>query len=285
MEAHHDHGAGRRRLGIVTLINAAGFVLELAGGLAFGSVALVADAVHMLFDATAYGTAFAAALVAERVEGSDAFPFGLHRLEVVAALVNGMLLIPMAGFILWEAYQRFLAPTDIALLPTAAIALGGLLVNVVSVAYLEHDGMSLNERGAFAHLLGDAAGSVAVLAGLTVIWLTGTALVDPLVAVLIAVFVLWSAGRVLMEGAGIIMQKSPVDPAVIAEAVTSLDGVADAHSIRAWQVCSRVNVCTLHASVTVTTLADAETVRRSVAETLRDRFGMEHVTVQIEQAD
>lgn len=284
MDDHIHHAGDSHRLAVVAAINVAGFAAELIGGILFGSVALLADAAHMLFDAVSYVTAFAAATAAERMDGSEEWPFGFHRLEVLAAIVNGLLLIPMAGWIVWEAYQRFLAPMAIDLLPAATVATAGLAVNLLSVWYLQ-GAEGLNERGALYHLLSDAAGSVAVLVGLAAIRLTGSAVIDPVVAVVIAVFVVWSAARVLLEGTGIILQRSPVDPDALREAVAAIDGVADVHGVRAWQVCSRVNVCTLHAAVTVETLADADAIRRTVTDRLRDRFGMEHVTVQIEQAD
>ena len=129
----HDHGHGAaggstRTLALVATINVVGFVAELAGGLVFGSVALLSDAVHMLFDALAYVMAFGAALVAERYEVSDRWSYGLHRLEPLSAFLNGALLLPMVGFILYESYQRFLDPIAIGTGPTLAIEYTGIRV-------------------------------------------------------------------------------------------------------------------------------------------------------------
>ncbi|MFB6149407.1 MAG: cation diffusion facilitator family transporter, partial [Halobacteriales archaeon] len=150
----HDHSHGHERarssrtLALVAAINLVGFVAELAGGLLFGSVALLSDAVHMLFDALSYVMAFVASYVADRYEGSTRWSYGLHRLEPLAAFLNGVLLIPMVGYILWESYQRFLEPVAINPELTLIIATGGLLVNIGSVYVLQGGEMSLNERGA-----------------------------------------------------------------------------------------------------------------------------------------
>ncbi|MDY6777019.1 MAG: cation diffusion facilitator family transporter, partial [Candidatus Nanohaloarchaea archaeon] len=191
--------------------------------------------------------------------------------------------IPMAGWIVWEAYQRFLSPVTINIGYSLAIATGGLIVNVASVYYLQGDEeMSLNERGAFYHLLGDAGGSIAVILGLIVVAFTGIRVVDPLAAVLIAGLVVWSAGKVLLEGTGIILQRSPIDPDAIQEEVEAEDGVAGAHDIRCWRVCSNVNVCTVHATMSVETLEEAETLRKEIDQRLKDRFDLQHITLQVE---
>lgn len=212
----HSHGHGSsspssRKLAAVSVINLVGFLAELAGGLLFGSVALLSDAFHMLFDALAYVMAFAAARVADRYDEGGRWSYGLHRLEPLAAFLNGLLLLPMVGFIFWESYQRFLDPVTIGTGPTLVIATGGLLVNVGSVYVLQGGEMSLNERGAFYHLLGDAAGSIAVIASTLIIEVTGLRIVDPVVAGLIALLITWTAGKVLYGSGAIFLQRTPFD--------------------------------------------------------------------------
>ncbi|MDY6770688.1 MAG: cation diffusion facilitator family transporter [Candidatus Nanohaloarchaea archaeon] len=284
---HETHGHGENasttKLGVVTGINAVGFFIELLGGLLFGSVALMSDAIHMLFDAAAYATAFVAAYIAESIDASDRWTYGLHRLEVLSALINGFLLIPMAGWIVWEAYHRFLSPVTINLQYALPIAVGGLIINLASALYLHGDEeMSLNERGAFYHLLGDAGGSIAVILGLTVVATTGIRAADSVAAILIAALIIWSAVKVLREGGGILLQQSPIDPASIEDAVEAMDGVENAHDIKCWQVCSNVNVCTVHATMTVKTLDEAENLRQRIDEDLKEQFNFQHVTIQIE---
>ena len=186
MSKNHEHKkSSSKKLGIVSLINIIGFVVELFGGLAFGSIALLSDAFHMLFDATAYIIAYITAHVAETREESEVWNFGFHRLETMAAFFNGALLLPMAGYIIWESYQRYINPTQIGTLPTLIIGIGGLIVNLISVYYLEGDEMSLNEKGAFYHLLGDAGGSIAVIISTLTIRYTRILATDPITAILI----------------------------------------------------------------------------------------------------
>jgi cobalt-zinc-cadmium efflux system protein len=280
----HDHGSphrpGSRSLALVAIVNLVGFAAELAGGLLFGSVALLSDAVHMLFDALAYVMAWAASYVADRHAGSDRWAFGLHRLEPLSAFVNGALLIPMVGFILWESYQRFLDPIAIGTGPTLAIAVGGLLVNVVSVWVLEGGEMSLNEKSAFYHLLGDAGGSVAVVVSTLVVGYTGVGWVDPLTAGLIALLIVWSAGKLLRGSGAIFLGRSPVDPREICDAVARVDGVTDVPDFHAWQICSELTVASAHVGTTAETMAEVDECNRRIHEVL-DQYGVDHATIEL----
>src|SRR6056297_402583 len=213
-EDNHDHEnsvTSTRKLGTVSAINLIGFSIELVGGLLFGSISLLSDAFHMLFDASAYLMAFASAFMSEHVDPDNSWSYGLHRLETLSAFFNGALLIPLAGYIVWESYNRFLNPVEIGVIPTVVIGTGGLLVNFISILYLQGGKMSLNERGAFYHLLGDTGGSVAVIVSAVVIQITGFKPVDPLVALLIAGAIVWSAAKVLRGSTSILLQKSPVE--------------------------------------------------------------------------
>ncbi|MEF8853717.1 MAG: cation diffusion facilitator family transporter [Haloarculaceae archaeon] len=277
--SHGPEGSSSRSLAAVAGVNLVGFVVELAGGLAFGSVALVSDAVHMLFDALAYVMAFAAAAVAERVEGGDGWTYGLHRVEPLAAFLNGLFLLPMVGFILWESYQRFLDPVAITVGPTLMIAVGGLFVNAVSVVVLEGDDMSLNERGAFYHLLGDAGGSVLVIVSVLAVEFLGRRVVDPLAAVLIAGLVAWSAVRVLRESGAIFFLKAPVDARAVRAAVLDVEGVTGVSDLHVWQVCSQLTVATVHVEADVATVAALEAVNSEVHAVLAEH-GVDHATVE-----
>ncbi|MDS0477404.1 cation diffusion facilitator family transporter [Natrinema sp. 1APR25-10V2] len=285
--SHDDHSHGHdasstssRKLAAVSVINLLGFLAELAGGLLFGSVALLSDAFHMLFDALAYVMAFAAAHVADHYGEGDEWSYGLHRLEPTAAFLNGVLLLPMVGFILWESYQRFLNPIEIGTGPTLAIAFGGLLVNVGSVYVLQGGEMSLNERGAFYHLLGDAGGSVAVIVSTIVIEMTGYQIIDPIVAGLIAVVITWSAGKVLRGSSAIFLHRTPFDSDEVRAVLREIDGVTAVDDLHAWQICSQITVATTHIETDVETMAEAEDVSRRVHEELA-HHGVDHVTVEL----
>ncbi|WP_160134115.1 cation diffusion facilitator family transporter [Halococcus salsus] len=276
----HGHGddASTRTLALVAGINVVGFVAELAGGLLFGSVALLSDAVHMLFDALAYVMAFAASHVATNAETSDRWSFGLHRLEPLSAFVNGALLVPMVVFIVYEAVQRFIDPVGIATGPTLLIAGFGLAVNLGSVLVLEGGEMSLNERGAFYHLLGDAGGSVAVIVSVLAVEYTGVSVIDPITAGLIALVVLWSAGKLLRGSGAIFLHRTPFDSEAVRTAIAEVDGVTGVTDLHAWQVCSQITVATTHVETAVEGV-DRESVTRQVHDVLAEA-GVDHATVE-----
>ena len=279
----HDHehtGRSSRKLALVAGINLVGFVAELAGGLLFGSVALLSDAVHMLFDALAYVMAWAASYVADHHEGSERWSFGLHRLEPLSAFLNGALLLPLVAVILWEPYQRFLEPVSIGIGPTLAIAVGGLVVNLVSVWILEGGEMSLNEKGAFYHLLGDAGGSVAVIVSTLAVAYTGVRWIDPVTAGLIALLIVWSAGKLLRGSGAIFLGRSPVDPGDICVAVARVDGVTGVPDFHAWQICSELTVATAHVGTDVETMAEATALNRRIHDVLGEH-GVDHATIEL----
>ena len=282
---NHDHGVGAsgtgtRTLALVSVINLVGFVVELAGGLAFGSVALLSDAVHMLFDALAYVMAFGAVYTAERYGEPGEWSFGLHRVEPSAALLNGVLLIPMALYLVYESYRRFLDPVSIDPILTAVIAAGGLLVNVLSVYILQGREMSLNEEGAFYHLLGDTGASIAVIVSMLLITFFDLRIVDPMTAVLIALLVLWSAIRVLRDSIDVLLERSPIPIAEVRATVHEIDGVESVDDLHVWQVCSQLTVASMRISDDATSLEERRAVRERIHEHLTD-LGIDHATVEL----
>lgn len=236
----HDHSSGHgsgggersiRKLGVVALINLGGFVIELAGGLLFGSVALIGDAFHMLFDALAYVLAFGAAYISRRAKPGEYWSYGLDRIEPFTAFLNGILLVPMVGYLVWESYQRFLNPVEIDPLMTAGLATGGLLVNFASVYYLQGGEMNLNEKGAYYHLIGDTGASVAVIVSMLVVEFTGSTIADPITAVLIAVIIIWSAVKLLRESGEIFFQRSPVSVDEVETRLKEIEGIVEPRKV------------------------------------------------------
>lgn len=278
----HTHSEDGRDLLIVALLNIVGFSAELAGGLFFGSIALLSDAFHMLFDAIAYIVAFGAAFLAERFDDNWSWTYGLHRLEPLAAFVNGLLLLPLVGYILWESYQRFIMPTQIATGPTIAIAVGGLLINAVSVLVINDDGMSLNERGALYHLLGDAAGSIAVIVSVVAINITGVQILDPIVAILIAIFVTWSALKILAGSWTIFLHRSPFDTEDVRDEIVALDGVSRIQCVHVWEICSQITVATVQVETDIEDFDSADRLNDELHGVLDDR-GVDHATVELRQ--
>ncbi|WP_347721592.1 cation diffusion facilitator family transporter [Candidatus Nanohalococcus occultus] len=282
-ENNHSHNekTSTKKLGVVSAINLIGFIVELIGGVVFGSIALISDAFHMLFDSLAYITAFGSAYLAENRDGGKEWSFGLHRLETLTAFFNGALLIPMAGYIIWESYQRFLQPIQIDPVPTFAIGFGGLLVNIGSVYYLQGGEMSLNEKGAFYHLLGDAGGSIAVIISTLIIYFTGFQAADPITAVLISGVIVWSAGKVLKGSTGILLQKNPLNSSKIKEEILELDEVEGVRELRIWNLCSQITVASLHVCHNLTELEEVNQTRAEIRKILSEN-GADHITIEME---
>lgn len=289
----HDHGgdetagasgkataeSSTRNLGFVAGINFVGFLVELAGGVLFGSVALLSDALHMLFDTLAYLMAFGASYTADRFQGGDQLTYGLHRLEPIAAFLNGVLLLPMVGYILWESYRRVLDPVSINPELTLIIAGGGLGINIWSVFIVQGGEMSLNERGAFYHLLGDAGGSVAVIISTIAIALFDLRVADPIAAVGIGLLILWSAGKLLSESALIFLQGSPIGLDALRGELVAIDGVERIDDLHVWQVCSQLTVGSVQLSDTATSLDEQRRIRKR-AHSIFNSHGVDHSTVE-----
>jgi cobalt-zinc-cadmium efflux system protein len=275
-----NESVGTRTLALVSVINLTGFFIELAGGLLFGSVALISDAVHMLFDALAYVMAFGAVYTAEQYEASEEWSYGLHRLEPSAALLNGVLLIPMALYIAYEAYTRFTDPVSIDPILTAGVAAIGLIINIVSVYILRGDEMSLNEEGAFYHLLGDTGASVAVIVTMVLITVADLRIADPITAVLIALLVIWSAIRVLRDSVSLLLERSPVPIKEVRSAIREIDSIKSVEDIHIWQICSQLTVATVRVQTHSTTLDEQHAIRETIHDELTD-FGVDHATVEL----
>lgn len=286
--ASHEHSdetrAGSqsiRKLGLVAAINFAGFVIELVGGLAFGSVALVGDALHMLFDAVAYIIALGATIIARRSNPSGRWTFGLHRIEPFAAFLNGVLLVPMVLYLVYESYQRYLSPVDIDATMTIILAAGGLLINIGSVYVLQGGEMSLNERGAYYHLLGDAGASIAVIVSMLVVRFTGLSIVDPLTAILIAGLIIWSAVKLLRESGVIFFQQSPINPERIRTAIDGLDGVERVEDLHVWSLSSQIYVASVYVTDSTTTIDERDSLVSQIHEILESEFDVTHATVEV----
>jgi cobalt-zinc-cadmium efflux system protein len=257
-------------------------VVEAVVGFATGSLALLADAGHMLADAGALALALAAQTFAARAR-TERSTFGFRRAEVLAAFVNGMALAGVAVLILKEAVERWLEPRVIdgsAVLLTAA---AGLLVNLlVAGMLLRGQKHNINVRAAFAHVLSDALGSIAaMLAGLAVM-VFGFYRADPLLSGAIAVLVAFSGFRILKETAAILLEAAPahLDVAAIERTIRECPGVAEVHDLHVWRISERFDTLTAH--VVLQRGQHGTDVCRAVAERLKARYGLDHVTIQPE---
>jgi len=272
----------RRRLAIALGITATVMIAEAVGGWLAGSLALLADAGHMLADAAALGLALFVARVAQRPATPER-SFGLLRLEILAALVNGALLIAIAIGIGIEAWHRLTAPPLVdgpLLLGVAGI---GLVANLISLRILHHGHEhSLNQRGAYLHVLGDLLGSVGALAAGAIVVATGWVLADPLISVLITLLVLGSAWRLIKESTDILMEATPNHIALgdVHDRIASVPGVDSVHDLHVWTVTSGVVAMSGH--LVVRNPTDNQPVLEAVQDQMR-ALGINHVTVQMER--
>ncbi len=287
-EDHHLHsaaGANSGRLTIVFVITATFMVVEMAGGMLTGSLALIADAGHMLTDAAGIGLALVAVRLAARPATMQQ-TYGFYRLEILAALVNGLLLFGVGGYILIEAYSRLTDPPDVNALPMVAIAAVGLLFNLIS-AYLLLEGQktSLNLRGAFLEVLSDLLGSATVIVAGIVLLATGFKLVDPLASIVIGLFILPRTWKLTRDALHVLLEGVPpnVDMDEVRKHILEVPGVTGVHDLHVWSLTSGVDIISAH--VVVNETAVPSDILDNLCSCLGEHFDIEHSTFQIEQKD
>jgi cobalt-zinc-cadmium efflux system protein len=279
---HHLGHADNSRTLIGALLLTLGFALvEALAGWWSGSLALLSDAAHMLTDASSLGLAAAAAWLARRPP-SLRHSYGLVRAEILAALLNGLTMLVLIGFIVFEAIQRFNAPQPIAGGAVVAVAVVGLFINLGVAWILHHGEQTLNSRAALLHVLGDALGSVAAIAAGAVILATGWTPIDPLLSLFVALLILVSALRLLREVVHVLMEGVP--PTIKLDAVghdlAALPGVLRVHDLHVWTLSS--GTLALSAHLEIRDLGAWPDLLASARHALAARHGISHVTLQPE---
>lgn len=286
----HHHGLSpgnrnknKRRLALVLGLTALFMIVEVVAGLYTHSLALLADAAHMLTDAGGLALALFALWFAEKPATPER-TFGYYRAEILAALVNAVVLLGISGLILFETYQRLKAPPMVASKPMLAVAALGLLVNVVGLELLRggsHE--SLNMKGAYYELLADALASVGVLIAAAIMWTTGWYYADPLISAAIGLFIVPRTWRMLSEAVGILLEGTPAEVNLpnLRASLERLPGVAAVHDLHVWALTSGVNAMSLHAVPKDDTAH--EMVIRTICEHART-FKISHTTVQVERS-
>lgn len=275
-------GRHKRPLLIAFAITAAYMVVEVVVALATGSLALLSDAGHMLTDVVGLGLALAAIQIAQS-RRSPGQTYGLYRLEVLAALINALLLFAVAAYVLYEAVQRFGDPGDVPGAPMLVVALVGLAVNLVSFQLLRAGAQeSINMRGAFLEVVSDALGSAGVLVAAIVLLTTGWEYADPIVGVAIGLFILPRAWRLGRGALRILLEVAPpdVDVEAVSRALAAVPGVADVHDLHVWTLTSGLEAATGHLRMHPD--ASSAEVMREANELLERDFGIGHVTLQCE---
>jgi cobalt-zinc-cadmium efflux system protein len=289
MSVDHVHASPasehRRRLTAVFLLTLATFVVQIIGGIASGSLALIADSGHNLTDVAGIGLALLAIAFAARPASGER-TFGYLRVEILAAVVNAILLFAIAGYVLVEAWRRWSDPPEVATGLMLAVALAGLVANGISL-WLLRDAQrdSLNLRGAYLEVLGDLLGSVAVIVAAVVIAVTGVARADVVASVAIGLLIIPRTWRLLRESVDVLLEATPrgMDMDEVRRHILEADGVADVHDLHAWTITSGVNVVSAH--VVLTPAADPPAVLDELCRCLAGDFDIEHSTFQLETAD
>jgi cobalt-zinc-cadmium efflux system protein len=282
----HDHSRERskRALAVTLALTCAFLVVEVIGGILTGSLALLADAAHMLSDSVSLGLALFAVWLAQR-PASPQRTFGLNRAEILAALANGVTLVAISIWIFVEAANRFGDPGEVEGGWMMAVAAVGLLVNAAAIAVLHRGGSSsLNVKAAMRHVIADFLASIGVIAAALIIIVTGWQYADPIVSVLIGVLVLASSWTILRDTTQILLEGAPpgIDVSEVGRQMASVPGVVEVHDLHVWMITSGFPALAAH--VLVAEDDDCHLKRLEVAEMLQSRFGIDHATLQMDHS-
>lgn len=294
MSSHHAHDhshfgslakSGKKALITVLAISAFYMVAEGVAGILTGSLALIADAGHMLGDVAALTLALLAAWFASR-PASKSNTYGYFRSEILAALLNGMALLALSGFILYKASFRIFSPIEVLSGPMLVVAILGLGVNLLAMRILAPaSGQSLNMKAAYLEVLADMLGSVAVIGASILIMLTGWTAIDPIVSAVIGLAIVPRTWLLVKQCVHILMEGTPsrIELDELRSAILAVPGVVDLHDLHVWSITSRRDAMSAHA-VIVRSVA-AEQVLTAITDLARERFDLHHTTIQVESRE
>jgi cobalt-zinc-cadmium efflux system protein len=280
----HDHtaGANARQLTIALVLTGTFLAVEVAGGLYFNSLALLSDAAHMFTDAAALALALMAIHIGKKA-ADDKRTFGYRRFEILAAAFNAILLFVVAGYVLYEGVKRIFEPVPVGSIGMLAVAAVGLIVNLISMRVLAgRKDSSLNVKGAYLEVWADMLGSLGVIVAAMIITLTGWRWVDPIVAILIGLWVLPRTWILLRDTTHVLLEGAPrgLVLAEVRSAILAVPGVDSLHDLHVWISGADQPSCTVH--IVLADGADADQVRREAAALLEARFSLHHATIQTE---
>ena len=282
--SHDYRSLEKKRLRIVILLTFIMMVAELVWGYLANSLALLSDACHMLTHFGALTVSLISIEIATRLKSRDK-TFGYWRIEILSALFNGITLLPILAYILYEAYKRFVRPESVIVSQMFVVAVIGLVVNLISAAILADVGREhFNLRGAFLHLIGDTASSVVVVFAAVTIHYTGWNYLDPLVSVLIAaVILIWSIG-LIRESVDILLEAVPrgLNLREVNDAILKIPEVNDIHDVHIWQITSKMYAMTAHVAVRNIPIAETRSILEAINGILDERFHISHTNIQFE---
>ncbi len=284
--AHKAQAASGRALWTAFGLITGYMAIEVVGGLLADSLALLADAAHMVTDAAAIGLALVALWVAGR-PASGRHTYGLQRAEVIAALLNAVSLWLIAGWIFFEASRRFSDPREVQGTVMLSVGAVGLLVNVSAAVVLRRAaGESLNVQGALLHVVGDLLGSVAVVAGAIMVLTLDWPMADPAFSVVIGAIILYTSARLLNKVLRVLMQGTPphLDVPTVCRRLEQVEGVTGVHDVHVWSLTSGYDVLSAHVTAAPGAPDESARILHRLRETARKEFGIAHVTIQLESA-
>lgn len=275
----------RRALKITFALTFTYFIVEVAGGLLTNSLALLADAAHMLTDVFGLGLALFAIWISQR-PANAAKTYGYYRVEILAALANALVLFGVSFYILYEAYRRFQKPPEVNSLPMMVVAAVGLAVNLVGIYNLRRGSKeSLNVQGAFLEVVSDTLGSLGVIAAGLIMYFTGWYYADPIFSVLIGLFILPRTWGLMMQAVNVLLEGTPahINLKAVEEAIRSVPNIAAVHDLHVWTITSGMEALSAHVVLAEgTDPRDAQKILGMLNARLKDEFGIDHTTIQIE---
>ncbi len=281
---HHNEYLEGKKLLWVTLLNLGITIIQIIGGLVSNSLSLLSDAIHNLADSSAIFLAFIAGKIS-RKKPDDHKTYGYQRAEILAALLNGMILISICLLLFYEAFQRFVSPEPIKGKTVLIVASFGLIANLISVIVLKRDkDHNLNIKAAYLHLMGDTFSSVAVIAGGLIIWKFNIYWIDPVITVFVGIYIIYHTWDVIKQSIDILMQSTPgeIKLSEISESVKTIDHVDNMHHIHIW----KLNDLQIHLEAHVNlddniNMIKMMEVKRSIEDLLTTRFNISHTTLQM----
>ena len=277
--SHTEH-----KLWLVFVISVSIFVIEIVGGILSNSLALISDSLHVLLDFSAIGISLVAFRIAKKPH-STKLSFGFHRIEIVAALVNGITLILVSCFIFYESYKRFLEPQDIQINMLIGFAVVGFAANLAMMFILKKDSHSnLNIKGSYTHVIGDTLSSIGVIVGGIIMSFTNYSIIDPIISVGIGILIVRSGIILCKECLHIFMEGTPNEIKIqsVSEEITKFEGVYEIHDLHVWTLTSNVFAMSVHVKITQESVPQTNSLLRKINEIMKEKFGINHCTIQIE---
>lgn len=281
LHEHLENTTLASKFRLVIGMTASIFFVELMGGIFSGSLALIADSMHVLMDVFALSLTLGA-IILSQLPSTETRTYGWHRLEILAAIINGLFLLGVSLFIFKKAYYRLLNPHKVEAVSMSIIASLGLVINFIGLLKLKGPSRDLNLRSAYLHVLSDLSSSIGVVMGALLIKWTGLVKIDSILSILIGFLILYGAFRLLMESGHILLEGVPrgIKLEEVARAIHGVKGVLDVHDLHLWSVCSHILSLSCHLDIEEEANEKRDTLVEEITNLLKIKFSIGHATIQ-----